>query len=196
MIRLIFMAAVLLGLAGCSMFSPVQNPKLYVINKVPAHVPTRHKSGNTIQVQAPDSSPIYSTNDMAYTTTPYQISYFAKNTWAEAPAIMLKPLMVQTLQKTHHYNSVTTSDTLVQTDFVLHTQLLQLQQDFGQGGSYVHLQVRAQLVRSATGTVVATKLFDVTAPAPQASPYGGVIAANQAAEEFLQQLARFCLKYT
>jgi cholesterol transport system auxiliary component len=196
MLRFLIIIAVVIGLNGCSMFTPVKNPTLYVINTVPESIPKRHSDGSSLVVITPDANQLYSSSDMAYTTSPYQVAYYAKNSWAEPPAQMLKPLMIDTLQKTHHYQAVSTADVLGQNDYVLHTQLQQLQQDFYQGRSYIHLKILAQLVRSNTGKIVATKFFDITEPAPQLSPYGGVVAANLATEKFLRQLAVFCLSHS
>jgi cholesterol transport system auxiliary component len=196
MMRLLVIIAVVIGLTGCSMFTPVKNPTLYVINTVPKSIPKSPSHGASLLITTPDANQLYSGNDMVYTTARYQIAYFAKNSWAEPPVQMLKPLMIDTLQKTHHYQAVSTSEVLGQNDYVLHTQLQQLQQDFYQGRSYIHLQIRAQLVRSSTGLVVGSKFFDITEPAPQLSPYGGVIAANMATAKFLRQLAVFCLQHS
>src|SRR5262249_9060468 len=85
-------------LAGCSFFSPVKtdSPNKYLLNRIPAVVPTKPTRSITLLVFAPETQPIFNTTQMAYTIKPYQIAYFSKNQWAETPTEMLQPLLVQT----------------------------------------------------------------------------------------------------
>jgi cholesterol transport system auxiliary component len=198
MVRLIIMlAAMTMAVSACSMFSPVPNANTtYLVNTLPRDIPVRREHAGTIMVAATDSVPVYNTVDMAYTTSAYQIAYFAKSTWAETPAQMLKPLLVETLHKTHHYRVVTSSETAGHSDYVLHTQIIEFRQVFDLGASALHFKLAAQIVKTGTGKVVATKLFNVVQPAPYNSPYGGVIAANEATAEMLRQVAKFCVRRT
>jgi cholesterol transport system auxiliary component len=54
----------------------------------------------------------------------------------------------------------------------------------------VRLTLRAHIVDNATRRVLAWREFDETADAAGENPYGGVMAANRAAQTVLQQLAR------
>lgn len=144
----------------------------------------------------PESNAVYNTTDMAYTTEPYQVAYFANNGWAETPAKMLQPLIVQALQSTHYFKAIGTSIISTRYDMILTTQLLQLQQDFTNKNvrSQVHLVLRAQLINAATGRVIAARQFSAVEAAPTNNPYGGVIAANRAASVVMEELAAFCLR--
>jgi cholesterol transport system auxiliary component len=195
--HIIMLAAMTMVLSSCSLFSPVPNPNTtYMLNTLPHNIPVSHVRHGTMMVAASDTVPVYNTVDMAYTTSPYQVAYFAKSTWAETPAQMLKPLMVQTLNKTHHYRVVTSTETAGQSDYVLHTQIVDFRQVFTLGSSAVHIMMSAQIVNTNSGHVIATKVFKVVVPAPQNSPYGGVVAANEATAEMLRQIAKFCVKHT
>jgi cholesterol transport system auxiliary component len=198
MVRLIIMlAAMAMSLSACSFFSPVPNAnKTYLVNTLPQNVAVHRGHNGTMMVATPDSVPIYNTVDMAYTTSPYQIAYFAKSTWAETPGQMLKPLLVETLHKTHHYRVVTSTETAGQSDYVLHTQIVEFRQVFFMGSSDVHFKMAAQIVKTNSGQVIANKLFYVVEPAPENSPFGGVVAANHATAEMLRQVAKFCVRRT
>jgi len=54
--------------------------------------------------------------------------------------------------------------------------------------------VDAQIVNTKNSKVVATKRFKSSVKANQNNPYGGVVAANQATKEILNQLIDFCLR--
>lgn len=193
--RFISFIAIISLLSGCSLFGPVQGPtKTYVINTVPHAAHTKAKSGTTVLVSAVESNAAYATPQMAYSEHPYQLAYFAKNSWAETPGQMLQPLIVQTLQNTHHFHAVTMSPSLAKANYVLNTQLIELKQVFSVCKSEIHLTLRAQIMSAADFHIVATKEVRVIEPAPQRNPYGGVIAANRAVANALTQIANFCLR--
>jgi cholesterol transport system auxiliary component len=191
---LVILSAISL-LSSCSLLTPVPRSNTYMINTVPG-VATHRSSHGAILVVQPVAAPIYETSDMAYTTSPYAISYFAKNMWAETPPQMLQPLMIQTLLNTHHFKAVSGNNAYGTYEYVLNSQLLELQQDFTQRISVVRLRLRVELIRNSSNQVIATKEFSVVVPAPYNTPYGGVIAANRATAQMLQDLARFCMRRT
>jgi cholesterol transport system auxiliary component len=178
-------------LTGCSLFSPVKGPEnTYVLNAI-AHPQARDKSSITLLVSPVSSDPTYNTTQIAYTNKPYQIAYFSKNVWAQTPAIMLQPLIVQSLQNTNYFHAITTGSG--QYDYALTTQLIELKQDFLYAPSVVRLKLRVQLISAANMHIIATKQISVVTVAPQRTPLGGVIAANQATSDMLYQLTQFCL---
>jgi cholesterol transport system auxiliary component len=191
---LIAMVAVVL-LSACSVFSPVKTEPTttYVLNTTPA-VRAHYPSHLTLLVSLPEANQIDDTKKMVYSLNHYQVAYFAKNGWAESPARMLQPLIVQTLQKTHYFHAIGTSMVGSHYDFILNTQLVKLQQNFYSNPSVVQVTLRAQLVRTSDARVIAAKEFTASEPAPQNNPYGGVLAANDAVADVLAQLARFVVR--
>jgi cholesterol transport system auxiliary component len=191
----LFILLIPLLLASCSVFSPIKNlhSTTYELNAVPT-VAKRKSHSRTLLVLPVEAESIYNTTEMVYTLRPYEISYFAKNHWAETPAQMLQPLIVQTLQNTHFFHAVSSNSTLGHYDYILSTQLLKLQQEFTVQPSVVRLTLRAQLVDAGSGRIISTKQFSVVEPAAQNNPYGGVIAANKAVAKVLTRLTKFCLK--
>jgi len=183
------------GLMGCSMFSPVQRESqtTYVLNAPVSPVTPFAKQATTIQVFMPEASPRYNSTNMAYTSAPYQLAYFSKNRWTETPAEMMQPLMVQSLQNTHFFKTVGNGSALGHYDYILTTQLLEFQQYFNKSGSFFRITLRAQILRTMNNQVIATKTFSVTKEAPTPTPYGGVVAANQATAEILYQLTEFTI---
>lgn len=192
--KLILIVASLFLLTSCSsLLSPVKvGPEHAYLLTCTAHPPTYHRSHLTLYVTPIDALPIYNSTQMAYSTQPFQVCYFAKNGWAEPPAIMLQPLLVQTLQNTHFFHAVTT--TLVQYDYALNVQLLELKQNFICKKSYIAMKLRAQIINAKTNEIVATKEFHVIRLAPCPNPYGGVVAANEATAEILEQVALFTVR--
>lgn len=191
--RIIILLLSVWMLTSCSLLSPVPTPaNTYVLNTIPCNV-SKHRTHSTILLVLPtESRPIYNTTLMAYSKSPYAISYFSVNEWAETPAQMLQPLIIQTLQDTHYFRAVVGTNEGGRADYQLSTQLLRLKQDFMTHPSVVRLGVRAQLSRVG-GRIIATKDFCAVVPVPQETPYGGVIAANKATACVLAQIAEFCV---
>jgi|SRR5579885_3258000 cholesterol transport system auxiliary component len=183
-------------LSGCSFLSPVktESPTKYVINKIPDNLPVKKTRHITLMVSATETRPIYDTTQMAYSIKPYQIAYFSKNQWAETPAQMLHPLLLQTLQDTHYFHTIVTPPFTGHYDYTVTTQILELKQDFTTQIPVLRMSVRAQITRTLSNQVMATRQFSSEVPIPQRSPYGGVFAANRATDIILQQIAYFCLE--
>jgi len=186
----------MMTLAGCSFLSPVKTDtsNKYLLNKLPDYVPTKKTRAITLLVSMPETRPIFNTTQMAYTRNPYQISYFSQNQWAEAPVEMLQPLLVQTLQNTHHFKAIVTPPYVGLYNYTLNTQLLELVQDYTHRTPLLLMSVKAQIIKTSNNKVIATRQFSVTQPIPQVSPYGGVYAANQATAHILERIAEFCLE--
>src|SRR5437763_916715 len=106
-------------LSACSLLPPVKSDDItnYVLNSIPC---VRHHSRHCINLYVATivSYPLYDTDNMAYSTHPYVIEYFAKNKWADTPARLLRPLVVKTLQDTHYFHAVTTSSNSIRYDYV------------------------------------------------------------------------------
>ncbi len=187
---------VILLLTSCSVFSPVKiEPQTtYVLNTLPQ--PTIKKSARhiTLLVMPPETNSVYKTTRIAYTTRPYQVGYFAKNAWAEQPADMIYPLIIQTLQNTRHFYAIATMSNPVNYDYVLNTQIMELLQDYTHVTGLVFLTVRAEITNAKTNRIIATKEFTIVEDFLQKNPYCGVAATNHATARMLQQLAEFCVR--
>ncbi len=185
-----------LFLSACSVFSPVKTEPstTYLITTVPEPLIRRSAHPHNILVTQPESSSIYNTTGIAYTTHPYQIAYFVKSTWAETPAQMLHPLIIETLRKTKFFRQVGSVSGTGRYLYILNTQLLQLQQDFTRIPPVVHFILRAEIVNAARNQVIASQDFAVDEMIRQNSTYSGVLASNRAAALLLNQLASFCVK--
>lgn len=194
---ILILIAISATLSGC--FGPVktQPPSAYVISATPQVYPAQVRNRTAVlMVSVPETNPAYNTTQMAYSIKPYQISYFSHNQWAETPAQMLQPLMVQTLQSTHHYHAVITPPYIGRYDYELSTRISRLEQDFTDRPTSMNLSIHAQLSRTATNRIVATRDFTVSVPIRHGSPYNGVLAANRAAAIILAEIAEFCVRNT
>lgn len=192
---ILIVTAIIVSLSACSLFSPVKTEPttFYVINTKgnPPRQAQTHKV--SIFVTKMQSVPLNNSTDMVYTTKPHQVGHFLYHRWAEKPADMLEGLIVQTLKATNHFYTVGTLPSVTSYDYILNSQLIELDQAFSPGCSVVHLIINVELINAYSNAVVATQQFSVTEYAPEKNPYGGVIAANRAAAKIMNRIARFCI---
>ena len=182
-------------LTSCSLFSPVSGTlNKYELHPVILSTMSSQHHGASLLVNKPQAQPLYDTTSMAYSNHPYQVAYFAENAWAQEPANMLLPFMLQALQQSQRYAVVIGPNTAARYEYELNTRLLTLLQDFNQNPPELILSVRAELMRADTRQVVATRTFTIREPLQKANPLGGVLAANRASTRFLQELNAFCAK--
>jgi cholesterol transport system auxiliary component len=183
--------------SGCTLFSPVNiETKKNVLNSIPLDLPSETTHSATLLVLTPETMPAYATTQMAYSTRAYQIAYFTKNEWAETPAQMIQPLVVQTLRNTHSFSEVLSPPYFGHHTYGLSIEILELKQDFTGEPAAVQLAMRISLSRDATNQVVAIKELSVSQPMSEKTPYAGVVAANVAMQRLLRDLAAFVVEKT
>ena len=130
-----------------------------------------------------------------YIRKPYQLESYAYHRWVEPPARMLEPLLERMLRGSGLFSAVVGPNTAVQTDLQLDVELLHLQQVFTDEGSEVQLAVNVSLVNLVRAQLIASQRFSVTEPVREATPYGGVQAANHATARFLTDLRTFLVHH-
>lgn len=180
--------------SACSLLAPVKvdTPNKYVLDQVPHHIGQKNQRAGTLLVMAPETRQVYNTTQMAYMTRPFQVGYFSQNEWGETPSQMLQPLIVETLHKTHTFHAIVTPPYLGSYDYSLYTDILEIVQDYTVHPAVSVVTIRAVLTRFSSNRVVATAQFSEQVPIRPQSPYSGVLAANQANEKILAQIAEFC----
>lgn len=139
-------------------------------------------------------SQAYQSNDMIYVNQHYQVSAFIENNWDVPPSEMLFPLLVQSLQNTGYFHAVIPAPSFAYTDWRLDTHLIKLQQDFTRKPSVVEFQMTATLINDEQSSIVANKLFSVEVPAPMETPYGGVLAANKACQQVMEEMSAWVVQ--
>jgi cholesterol transport system auxiliary component len=180
-------------LAGCVGMQPPQAeaPTLYVLEARPAERPARPLRDVVLAVSVPRARAGYDTAQMAYVREPFELDYFTKSRWADTPARMLAPLLVQALEQAGGFRAVVQAPSAIPADLRLDTELVRLQQNFRTRPPQVELALRAQLVDVRSSRVLATAEFEEVESAPREDAYGGVIAANRALQRLLARLADF-----
>ena len=132
---------------------------------------------------------------MLYIKKPFQVEAFVENAWASPPGDMLHPLIVQSLQRTGYFHAVTSSPYSEEADYRLDTQLLVLNQNFLKKPSVIEFVVKVVLTNNDNNHIMASRIISHQIPCSRDTPYGGVIAANRAAELFTATVTDFVLSH-
>ncbi|WP_334078853.1 ABC-type transport auxiliary lipoprotein family protein [Microbulbifer sp. M83] len=181
-------------LAGCSLFSPVEDDiQVGVIDQLPTELPRREPHAATLMVLPPAINPVYDTVRMAYRLRPHQVEYFSRHEWGATPAQMLQPLLARTLENTHYFHAVLSPPYFGPYHYALRTEILELTQDFTSEPATLQLSLRVQLVDGDSNRVIAERAISLREPLLQQTPYAGIVAANEATAKSLRQVAWFVI---
>ena len=190
----IFSLTLLAMTAACSL-APTETiaPRTYFLNpeiswKNP-HGSSDRTAASVLLITQPKAQAGFDTARMAYLMRPYEVNYYGFNQWADTPARMVQQLLVEQLDKTGLWRAVLQTPGPVPAQYRLDCDNLILEQQFFSRPSRVRLSVRAQIVETKKPAILATRYFEVIEDAPNDDAYGGVQAANRAAEKWLGELA-------
>jgi cholesterol transport system auxiliary component len=191
---LIGIGIVSLALTGCLSLSREERPIHTFILSLDrsagrAAIPEVKPGGGILVVNVPVAQPGFDTPRMAYTQRPYEVSYYATHQWADPPARMLTPLLVQALEQTGYWRAITSMPTSVRGDHRVDIDQLELVQTFLQKPSRVRVALRIQIIRLPEYLVLGTRQFEMVEEASNDDAYGGAVAANRAVERLVNEVA-------
>jgi len=169
-------------------------PTVYLLTAVGDPTPVTMPRDAVLRVAIPRAEPGFEGDGMVYTETPAALYVYRDSRWADAPAQMLTPLLVDTLERTEAFRAIVTPPGSGRADYQLEVKLLRLQQEFYTTPSQVRLGLRANLIDISNRQVVASRAFHTLQPAPTDNAYGGVQAANTAVAALLTEIAEFVVR--
>ncbi len=145
-------------------------------------------------ITKPEAMAGYRTEQMLYIKKRFSLSPFAKNAWSNPPADMLYPLLVQRFQDSHAFRAISSSPYADKADYRLDTQLIELHQNFLSKKSTLRFVAKITVTRIHDNRVLASRLLEQNIPCSSNTPYGGVIAANQASSIFVNKALDFVIQ--
>jgi cholesterol transport system auxiliary component len=181
------------ALTACAL-GPKENsaPRTYFLNpEIPSQNPqvsAKQIGSSVLLISQPKAQAGFDTARMAYLLRPYEVSYYAFNQWADAPARMLHRIMVERLDNSGMWSAVLQTPAAVPAQYRLDTDNLLLEQQFFSRPSRIRLALRVQIIDTKKQAVLGTRYFELYEIAPSDDAYGGVQAANHAVTKFLTEL--------
>jgi cholesterol transport system auxiliary component len=192
-LRILFLSMGIVFLCGCSVKTPVLND--YQLSAFSTKQYYAKSRSVTLLVSAPEAVAGYQTEQMLYVDKPFQLEPFVKNAWSSPPADMIYPLLVQSMQRTGYFYAVASSPYNSQADYRLDTQLLTLQQNFLKKPSVLEFAAKIVLTRIDNSKIMASRIISLQIPCSTDTPYGGVIAANKATQQFTADAVGFVISH-
>lgn len=195
---LMLTVVILLSLSACTPMltsAEKQDVRIYLLEGEPPLVaakPQLNPDGPSVRLYPPEAAPGFNGSQMIYIQEAHRLDAFAYHRWADAPAPMLEPLLVQTVESSGLFSRVASGTAGVHSDLRLASEVLRLQQSFMDENSVVELAVRFTLIDTGReGRQPVSRVIAVREPALENSPYGGVLAANLAVNKLLDELLVF-----
>jgi cholesterol transport system auxiliary component len=197
MARVLSIAIALASLvAGCSLVPTAPSPALtlHVLEARPAPATMPAPRAAVLAVSAPRAVAAVDSASMLYVQQDHALERYATHRWADAPARLIAPLLMRTLDDSGAFRAVVATGNGMPADLRLDTELVQLRQSFLQRPSRIELALRVQLIDLAERRVLATRTIEVSESAPSDDAPGGVVAANAALSRALAQVAAWCVE--
>ncbi|MFZ3159437.1 MAG: ABC-type transport auxiliary lipoprotein family protein [Rhodoferax sp.] len=201
--RFVLMGVSLAALGACSLLRPATAPAttFYSLSNPPQSasvvgkaLPRPTVTGSkapTLLINPPHAAAGFDSPRIIYLREPHKLEYFALSQWVEPPTRLLGPLLVTAIEQTGAFRAVVLMPGAASGELRLDTDLIRLQHEFLTRPSRVRLTLRATLVDDKTRRVLAWQEFEAIEIADSEDAYGGVLAANRAVQQVVDQLAGF-----
>lgn len=189
------------SVGGCSTLLPkvVAAPAIHMLDELPAEQRAPRRSTAmlvtarpTLLVNPTRAAPGFDSRHVVYTRAAHKLEYYAYSEWVDTPARMLSPLIVNSLAQSDGFSAVVPIAVMAAGDLRLDTEVIRLLQQFEGDQSRVRFTLQVTLVDVSSRRVVASRKFDEVVESMGGNAQGGVVAANQAVQNVLQQVVSFC----
>lgn len=207
-VRYLLTFAATLNIAGCAssfLPKPIDPPAIFTLTSsaqrslsqfpTTAINPSITRLGTvnaTLIISAPHANGGLNSTHMLYVPRVNELAYFAQSQWVDSPSAMLMPLIAQAIQSTGVFKAVLSTPTGALAQFRLDTDLIRLEQSFLVKPSQVQFALRTVIIDTFTRKVIAQRDFSASVAAQTEDAYGGVVAAQEAVQKVLTEMAIFC----
>lgn len=184
----VVIACALTALSGCALMGvgkSGQTLSIYLLETKPALARADEPGCQVVVVTPPEPAPGYASAQMMYRRTPNQLERFAYSRWAETPASMLEPLLVDALRGRNEFAAVLASPAPVKADLRVESEGLKLVQVFEGGASRVDLELDVRVYAPAERLLLATRKLEYSERTNAATAEAGVAAADRALAQLL-----------
>lgn len=177
-------------LAACSLLKPVELPQVqkYVFSVGPQTNLSNNKH-KVLAINIINNSSIFNTEKIIYTIRPRQIGAFVKHEWADTPAKLLEPVILNRLLQSHVHPVLNNFPGNAQ--YILVIQIIKLQQNYYSDAAYAQVQIKADLINNKTKLLISSLNFSGEKQMQAKNPVSGVHTINDLISDFSQQLLVF-----
>jgi cholesterol transport system auxiliary component len=180
-------------LFGCTLGPAETSPvRTYVLDPhLAAPAAAVRRPDATLLISLPKAEPGFDTARMAYVPRQHELGYYAFSQWADTPGRMLLRVLAHAMARTRLWTVVAQVPSGLRPDYRMDCDSLVLEQQFVSRPSRVRLALRAQLIDVKGESIIGARHFEIFQTSSSEDAYGGVVAANQAATDLLDELSHW-----
>jgi cholesterol transport system auxiliary component len=173
-------------LFGCSATTPSVNEYTLLSSKTiqPTTVPL---SSKTLSVALSKSIPSLSTKNLIYLRENGETGAYLYSRWSDTPTALLQRSLLISLYEHPLFASLSASNSLAQSDWVLESDLDAFYHRFSKDKSEGYIDITYRLIDTKTKSLLGSKRFSISSPAPTMDAQGGVDALQKATDELNTQ---------
>jgi len=150
----------LLGLTACTLFPEVPPVPIYTL-KAPSIEPQGSKTiARSVVVDIPQASAFYNTQRIAVSFPGFKKDYYANGQWGDQLPDLLQQVLVQTLEDSGSFKSISRAGQGMAADLILQSELREFSATYDTGEApHVVISLHVKLVDTKEGHVVASQTF-------------------------------------
>jgi len=181
---------------GCSLPVPGQGPppELYRLTPKSTFQPDLPQADWQLVLEPPVADAGLNSTRIALQHSPTRIEYYANSGWADRAPLMIQTLMVESFENSRRIVSVGRESIGLRADFILKTELRELQAVYFNGGPpEAWVSINAKLVQMPRRAIVASQSFDARVTAAADALPEIIAAFDEAAGKVLRRLVEWTL---
>lgn len=181
---------------GCSLPVPGQGPppQLYRLTPKSTFREDLPEADWQLVLEPPVADAGLNTTRIALQHSPTQIEYYANSGWADRAPLMIQTLMIESFENSRKIVSVGRESIGLRADFILKTELRELQAVYYNGGlPEAWVAINAKLVQMPRRAIVASESFDARITAEADALPAIITAFDEAAGKVLRRLVEWTL---
>jgi cholesterol transport system auxiliary component len=141
-----------------------------------------------LAVDTPFASDTLDSTRMLVMPTPGAIETYTNARWADTTPLMVRSLLIQAFQDSRRITGVGAVSSGLRADFVIGIDLYDFETQYDGASPRAVIRLNAKLVDQSQNRVIASRMFDASAPVGGATAADASIASEQALATLLPQI--------
>lgn len=181
------------GLAGCAGLDILNStpPRIFELTPKSSFPPDLPQTNASVVVDTPSASSGLNTSRIAVRPLPTAIDYYAGVIWVDVVPVMVRTLMIETLENSGKIDVYSRSDLASRADFSLICHIREFQAEMQQQSTtpLAHIRLQFRLLRMPQRISIDSSFADVRVPAASNAIEDVVAAHDDALGACLKQMA-------
>ncbi len=194
-VRIVLSVSFALGLASCSVVGGGKELATYDLSAPTSFDNLSGRSKAQLLVSVPTALKSLDSEMIVVRPSASEITYFGDAQWSDSLPNVLQDKLIRTFENSGRIRSVVKPGDGVVVDYKLSTAIRTFELD-DQGQPTARVALSVKIINDRSGRVIASRLFEASAPAGAATPAKGVAAMDRALGVVLKDILVWVLKTT